>query len=116
MRLPITGPGPSCPRSLSQVLLGPVPSPCWGVGIQRFLSVWLTQEYGVLTASAIHAAKPDVQLTPAKPMLDQVQLKETTFEQAVGAGEVQIEGNREAAKEFFGMLDTFPFWFNIVTP
>jgi len=86
------------------------------VGIQCFLSVWLTQEYGVLTASAIHAAKPDVQITPAKPMIDQVQLKETTFEQAVGAGELQIEGNREAVKEFFSMLDTFPFWFNIVTP
>jgi alkyl sulfatase BDS1-like metallo-beta-lactamase superfamily hydrolase len=27
-----------------------------------------------------------------------------------------IEGKREAFGEFVGLLDSFPFWFNIVTP
>ncbi|WP_102141942.1 alkyl sulfatase C-terminal domain-containing protein [Mycobacterium hubeiense] len=27
-----------------------------------------------------------------------------------------IDGNRESFNEFMGLLDTFPFWFNIVTP
>jgi alkyl sulfatase BDS1-like metallo-beta-lactamase superfamily hydrolase len=39
-----------------------------------------------------------------------------TFERAVGTGEVHLKDNRETAKEFFSMLDTFLFWLNIVTP
>lgn len=27
-----------------------------------------------------------------------------------------IDGNRGSFDEFMGLLDTFPFWFNIVTP
>jgi alkyl sulfatase BDS1-like metallo-beta-lactamase superfamily hydrolase len=30
--------------------------------------------------------------------------------------EVKIKGKKEAFEEFLGLLDTFPFWFNIVTP
>jgi alkyl sulfatase BDS1-like metallo-beta-lactamase superfamily hydrolase len=29
---------------------------------------------------------------------------------------LSIEGRREAFAELVGMLDWFPFWFNIVTP
>jgi alkyl sulfatase BDS1-like metallo-beta-lactamase superfamily hydrolase len=29
---------------------------------------------------------------------------------------LKVEGQREAFDEFVGMLDAFPFWFNIVTP
>ena len=38
------------------------------------------------------------------------------MEQAIASGDLKIEGRREAFGEFVGMLDTFPFWFNIVTP
>jgi alkyl sulfatase BDS1-like metallo-beta-lactamase superfamily hydrolase len=31
-------------------------------------------------------------------------------------GALTIEGRREAFTEFMGLLDTFPFWFDIVTP
>nr|HPL78343.1 alkyl sulfatase C-terminal domain-containing protein [Burkholderiaceae bacterium] len=37
-------------------------------------------------------------------------------EQAVARGDLKIDGKREAFIEFMGLLDTFPFWFNIVTP
>ena len=29
---------------------------------------------------------------------------------------MKIGGRKEALGEFMAMLDTFPFWFNIVTP
>ena len=37
-------------------------------------------------------------------------------EQAITSGDLKIEGRKEAFTEFLGLLDTFPFWFNIVTP
>jgi alkyl sulfatase BDS1-like metallo-beta-lactamase superfamily hydrolase len=60
--------------------------------------------------------KPDAKITLSKATLDSIQLKETTIEQAITAGELKIEGKKEAFTEFLGLLDTFPFWFNIVTP
>ncbi len=38
------------------------------------------------------------------------------LEDGVKSNEVTIEGNRQSVDEFVGLLDTFPFWFNIVTP
>ena len=62
------------------------------------------------------AAKPDAKITLSKATLDAIQLEEKTFEQAIASGEVKIEGRKEAFTEFLGLLETFPFWFNIVTP
>ena len=39
-----------------------------------------------------------------------------TATEAIEAGDVKVDGRKEAIGEFFGMLDTFDFWFNIVTP
>ena len=39
-----------------------------------------------------------------------------TLEEAVAAEQIKVDGRREAAGELLGMLDDFPFWFNIVTP
>jgi alkyl sulfatase BDS1-like metallo-beta-lactamase superfamily hydrolase len=61
-------------------------------------------------------ARPDAMLTLSKPTLDRIQLKESSVDQAITAGRIKIEGRREAAGELLGVLDTFPFWFNIVTP
>ncbi len=61
-------------------------------------------------------AGADAKLTLTKSTLDRIQLKEITIEQAITSGELKVEGKREAFTEFVGMLDTFPFWFNIVTP
>jgi alkyl sulfatase BDS1-like metallo-beta-lactamase superfamily hydrolase len=81
----------------------------------------LNKSYGLSVENAVlnHGkplAQPDVTLTMTKGILDSIQLKETTIEQAITKGDLKVEGKREAFADFMGMLDTFPFWFNIVTP
>ena len=61
-------------------------------------------------------AQADAKVTLSKATLDSIQLKEVTLEQAITKGDIKIEGRREALGEFLALLDTFPFWFNIVTP
>jgi alkyl sulfatase BDS1-like metallo-beta-lactamase superfamily hydrolase len=39
-----------------------------------------------------------------------------TFDQKISAGDVKLEGRREALEEFLSLMDTFAYWFNIVTP
>ena len=76
----------------------------------------LSVENGVLTYAKKPAANADAKLTLAKTVLDRIQLGEITPEQAITSGEMKLEGKREAFTEFVGLLDKFPFWFNIVTP
>ena len=76
----------------------------------------LVVENAVLDSSPRPVAKPDATITASKATLDQIQLKQKSMEEAIKSGELQIAGNKEAFAEFFGLLDDFPFWFNIVTP
>ena len=81
----------------------------------------LKKQYGLAVENAVlnygkPLAKFDAKLTLTKATLDSIQLKEITLEQAIAKGDLKIEGKREAFSEFMGLLDTFPFWFNIVTP
>jgi alkyl sulfatase BDS1-like metallo-beta-lactamase superfamily hydrolase len=76
----------------------------------------LTVEHAVLNYSTKPAATADAKLTMTKATLDKIQLKAETIEQAITSGDLKVEGKREAFSEFLGLLDTFPFWFNIVTP
>lgn len=76
----------------------------------------LTVENGVLNYAKKPAPDADAKLTLAKTVLDRIQLGEITPEQAITSGEMKIEGKRESFTEFVGLLDKFPFWFNIVTP
>ena len=81
----------------------------------------LDEQYGLMVENAVlnygkPLAQPDVSLTMSKATLDAIQLQKTTLEQAIGKGDLKIEGKREAFADFMGLLDTFPFWFNIVTP
>jgi Alkyl sulfatase C-terminal len=39
-----------------------------------------------------------------------------TVDQAMESGVIKIDGKKEAFTNFLGLLDTYPFWFNIVTP
>jgi alkyl sulfatase BDS1-like metallo-beta-lactamase superfamily hydrolase len=71
---------------------------------------------GALTYSTKLQPQADAGMTLAKTTLDNIQLGQTTLDKAVAAGEIKVEGRQEAISEFLGMLDTFPFWFNIVTP
>jgi alkyl sulfatase BDS1-like metallo-beta-lactamase superfamily hydrolase len=76
----------------------------------------LVVENGVLNYSTKSVANADAKITLTKSTLDRIQLKEITPDQAMTSGEMKIEGKREAFGEFLGLLDSFPFWFNIVTP
>jgi alkyl sulfatase BDS1-like metallo-beta-lactamase superfamily hydrolase len=76
----------------------------------------LTVENGVLTYADKTDANAEVSLTTTMPALNKVQFGEATLDAQVTAGEAKLSGRKEALAEFFGMLDTFKFWFNIVTP
>nr|WP_234712666.1 alkyl sulfatase dimerization domain-containing protein [Mycolicibacterium komanii] len=76
----------------------------------------LTVENGVLNYGPGPIPNANVSLRLSKPTLDQIQLGTTTIDEAVSTNDLTIEGQRESFNEFMGLLDTFPFWFNIVTP
>jgi alkyl sulfatase BDS1-like metallo-beta-lactamase superfamily hydrolase len=81
----------------------------------------LKKQYGLAVENAVlnygkPLAQPDAKVTLSKATLDAIQLKETTIENAIAKGDMKVEGRREALSEFLALLDTFPFWFNIVTP
>jgi alkyl sulfatase BDS1-like metallo-beta-lactamase superfamily hydrolase len=76
----------------------------------------LVVENGVLNHFDKPVANADAKLALSKTALDRIQLKELPIEQAITSGEMKIDDKREAFTEFVGMLDSFPFWFPIVTP
>jgi alkyl sulfatase BDS1-like metallo-beta-lactamase superfamily hydrolase len=76
----------------------------------------LIVENGVLNYSQKPVDGADAHLTLTKDTLDNIQLKQITIDQAMESGAIKIDGKKEAFTDFLGLLDTFPFWFNIVTP
>lgn len=82
----------------------------------------LNKEYGLTVENAVlnYAPEPvagaDANLTLTKATLDDIELKNVTLEEAIATKRITIGGNRGAFDQFMGLLDTFPFWFNIVTP
>ena len=73
-------------------------------------------ENSVLNHTRKLSEEPDVSLTLTKATLDEVQLGMITLEQAIADGQIKLKGNKDVFKDFVGMLDTYNFWFNIVTP
>ena len=55
-------------------------------------------------------------MTLTTTTLTRVQLGDLRLEDAIEAGDIKVDGRKEAIGELFGILDTFSFWFNIVTP
>jgi alkyl sulfatase BDS1-like metallo-beta-lactamase superfamily hydrolase len=43
-------------------------------------------------------------------------LGQTTLAEQIKNGTATLEGDHNALHEFIDLLDTFEFWFNIVTP
>ncbi|MHC9296813.1 alkyl/aryl-sulfatase [Mycobacterium sp. LTG2003] len=82
----------------------------------------LNKEFGLTVENAVlHYAPTPVPNANAtirldKATLDDIQLGNTTIDDAISANKVTIDGNRDSFNEFMGLLDTPPFWFNIVTP
>jgi len=55
-----------------------------------------------------------VSLTRAK--LNDILLGQTTFKKELDSGAISVTGNAQALSDLLSMLDSFEFWFNIVTP
>jgi alkyl sulfatase BDS1-like metallo-beta-lactamase superfamily hydrolase len=81
----------------------------------------LHQQYGLVVENAVlnygePLASADVSLSLSKATLAAIQMKKVSIDEAIASGDLKLEGQREKLDEFLGLLDTFPFWFNIVTP
>jgi alkyl sulfatase BDS1-like metallo-beta-lactamase superfamily hydrolase len=62
------------------------------------------------------AERADATLTTPRAAFNDVMLGATTLEQQVIAGRAQVDGSASKLGEFISLLDTFEFWFPIVTP
>ena len=77
----------------------------------------LELENGVLNHSAdAQASNADASITLNRATLNKIILTEESLKQAEEKGDVQISGNHAKLDEFLGYLDSFDFWFNMVTP
>jgi alkyl sulfatase BDS1-like metallo-beta-lactamase superfamily hydrolase len=66
----------------------------------------------------MNTTDPDANATlkMTRNALDQLSMKTKTFAQLAKSGEASVEGNPLALRSFFGLLDDFEFWFEIVRP
>ena len=55
-------------------------------------------------------------VTIDRAQLDSINLGETTMADSIDAGDVTVDGDQQTVDEFIGLLDSFEFWFDIVTP
>ena len=64
------------------------------------------------------AQRPDADatLTLTRGTLTKIMLRQVTLPEALVSGEVKIAGNAGSLGQLFGLLDTFDFWFPLVTP
>jgi alkyl sulfatase BDS1-like metallo-beta-lactamase superfamily hydrolase len=76
----------------------------------------LVIENGVLNWSKNQVAKPNAAVSLTKATLDKIQLGEAKADDLIQSGDMKLTGSQADFDAFFGLLDTFPFWFNIVTP
>ncbi|WP_234790666.1 alkyl/aryl-sulfatase [Mycolicibacterium wolinskyi] len=76
----------------------------------------LTVENGVLNYAPQPIPNANANLKLTKATMNQIQMGELKLTDGIDQNKVTLEGNRQSVEEFVGLLDTFPFWFNIVTP
>jgi alkyl sulfatase BDS1-like metallo-beta-lactamase superfamily hydrolase len=77
----------------------------------------LELENGVLNHTANAQAKDaDATITLDRTTLNDIILKKETLKQAMDKGDVKVSGDRAKLEEMLSYMDTFDFWFNIVTP
>ena len=58
----------------------------------------------------------DATLTLTRVVLNKIIMGESSVDREIEAGELKVQGKKEALHELLSLLDTFEFWFNIVTP
>jgi alkyl sulfatase BDS1-like metallo-beta-lactamase superfamily hydrolase len=61
------------------------------------------------------AANADCTVTMKRSTLNEIFTGKTTLAAAIAAGDARIDGNAKALQDVLLCLDTFDFWFNIVT-
>lgn len=66
--------------------------------------------------SGRQAEKADATISMTRDSLNNILLGQTTFEKAIKSGDVEVDGDAGKLGELIAMLDSFEFWFNIVTP
>ena len=77
----------------------------------------LEMENGVLNHTANRQADDaDATVTLSRSTLNKVILQEVKLADAVQSGDVKVVGDRAKLDELLSHLDSFEFWFNIVTP
>lgn len=62
------------------------------------------------------AEKPDAVIGISRSALEGILVGQSTFMDKAASGELKIDGDVTKIGELFSLMDTFPFWFNIVTP
>ncbi len=74
-------------------------------------------ENGVLNHTANRQSdNADATVTLTRETLNRIILHETSVADAISSGDVRVNGNQAKLDELISYLDTFEFWFNIVTP
>lgn len=63
-----------------------------------------------------HDDAADATITLDRAVLDEINLGQLTIDQAIAEGNVTVDGDPTKFRTFTSLLDTFEFWFNIVTP
>src|SRR5262249_11783084 len=82
----------------------------------------LNKEYGLTVENAVlhHEPQPipnaNANIAMTKATLDDIQLGNISLDDARKQNKLPIDGQEAAFNDFLGLLDTYPFWFNIVTP
>ncbi|MGT2458066.1 alkyl/aryl-sulfatase [Cupriavidus basilensis] len=76
----------------------------------------LEVKHGVLNYFPKAMPKADVSLKLSKTVLERLQRKDLTIDQAVASGDLVLSGRRDALEQLLAMLDTYPSWFKVVTP
>lgn len=77
----------------------------------------LILENGVLNHTPdAQAKKADVTVTLTRDALNRLIVGTAQLEASVKSGDIKIDGDKAKLKELFSYMDTFDYWFNIVTP
>jgi alkyl sulfatase BDS1-like metallo-beta-lactamase superfamily hydrolase len=72
---------------------------------------------GVLNHTAGEQANDaDATITLSRATLNDIALQATTLDDAIAAGDVTVDGDQAKLGELVSYLDSFEFWFDIVTP
>lgn len=74
-------------------------------------------ENGVLNHTAnMKSNNADATITLSRDTLSNIILQQTEIDDAISSGAVKVSGDQAKLRDVVSSLDTFEFWFNIVTP